>query len=249
MKTKLLSAVAVTALLLGVTVASAQDQSGGNMQGGNAGAAQNDSGGGSLSGGNAGTEGVCPPDQCPQGAAQAPQPGSAETGQALQPGAADSGQAVQGEDQDATEGQASQDQDEDQNTGQATQEQGQDQNGTATAQRKKRNASGEETRTGQNQDANEPQTTGSTDAAVDINDEQRTEIHNTIIESHVEPVAHVDFDINIGVAVPTTVVLHPLPPRIVEVVPAYRGYEFFMLADGTIIIVNPRSHAIVYVLA
>lgn len=255
MKTKLLSAVAVTALVMSVSLASAQDN-GGGMQGGNSDAMQNNSGGGSLSGGNAGSEGVCPPEQCPQGAAEAPQPGSAETGQGMQ-----QGQAVQGEDQNATEGQARQTQDQDQNTGQARQNQDQDQNtgqasqdqgqgqmDKATAQRKKRNANGEETQTGQNQGKNEPQTTGSTNATADITEEQRTEIHKTIVESHVEPVAHVDFDIDVGVAVPSTVVLHPLPPRIVELVPAYAGYEFFMLADGRIIIVEPASHAIVYVL-
>lgn len=244
MKTKLLSAVAATALLVGVSVASAQDKSGGGTQGGNTDVMQNNSGGGTLSGGNPGTEGVCPPEKCPQGAAQAPQPGSAETGQGMQ-----QGQAVQGEDQNATQDEAQQNQEQDQNTGQASQDQGKSKKGTATAQRKKRNANGEETQTGQNQDATEPETTGSTNATADISDEQRTEIHQTIVESHVEPVAHVDFDIDVGIAVPSTIVLHPLPPRIVEIVPAYRGYEFFMLADGRIIIVDPGTHAIVYVLA
>ena len=59
----------------------------------------------------------------------------------------------------------------------------------------------------------------------------------------------VDFDINIGVAVPSTIVLHPLPPRIIEIVPAYASYQYFVLADGTIIIVEPGSLQIVYVIA
>ena len=37
----------------------------------------------------------------------------------------------------------------------------------------------------------------------------------------------VDFDINIGVAVPSTIVLHPLPPRIIEIVPAYAELPVF----------------------
>ena len=52
----------------------------------------------------------------------------------------------------------------------------------------------------------------------------------------------------IGVAVPSTVVLHPLPPRVIEIVPDYRGYEYFVLADGRIIIVEPGTLKIVYVL-
>jgi len=241
-----LSAVAVTALLMSVTLAPAEDKSGGAMQGGNSTVMQNNSGGGTLQGGNPGTEGVCPPDQCPQGAAQAPEPGAADTGQALQ-----------GEDQDTMPGQASEEQGEDQ-TGTAAANQRkkpaandeETQTGTAAANpRKKPAANDKETQTGQNQNADEPQTTGSTNASADITDEQRTEIRSSFHEHHVKPVAHVDFDINVGVAVPTTIVLHPVPTRIVEIVPAYRGYEYFELADGTIVIVDPGSHAIVYVLA
>ena len=58
----------------------------------------------------------------------------------------------------------------------------------------------------------------------------------------------IDIDINVGVAVPSTVVLHPLPPRVIEIVPAYRGYEYFVLADGRIIIVEPGTLKIVYIL-
>ena len=54
----------------------------------------------------------------------------------------------------------------------------------------------------------EPATTGAIAAKGKISDEQRTEIRNTIVETHVEPVDHVDFDISIGVAVPSTVVLY-----------------------------------------
>jgi len=92
---------------------------------------------------------------------------------------------------------------------------------------------------------NEPATTGS----VEINDEQRTTIKQTIIKHSPRPVEHVDFDINIGVTIPHTVELHTLPPEIVEIVPAYRHYEYFVLADGTIVIVDPNAWRIVYVIA
>ena len=105
----------------------------------------------------------------------------------------------------------------------------------------------EEVRTGQKAKPDEPATTGSIDA-VQIDEKQAGAIRETLHEVHVDPVAEVDFDINIGVAVPSTVVLHPLPPRIVEIVPAYSGYQFFVLADGTIIIVDPGTLHIVYVL-
>ncbi|WP_117195971.1 DUF1236 domain-containing protein [Rhizobium terrae] len=87
------------------------------------------------------------------------------------------------------------------------------------------------------------ETTGS----INISTEQRTEVRNILVQNKVEPV-DVDVDVSVGVAVPTTVELHPLPPRIVEIVPAYRGYEYFVLADGRIIIVEPSTHEVVYIL-
>ncbi|MGK6316230.1 DUF1236 domain-containing protein [Neorhizobium sp. DT-125] len=89
---------------------------------------------------------------------------------------------------------------------------------------------------------------GETTGSIDISTEQQTEIRNVFVENRVEPV-DVDVEVNVGAAVPTTVELHPLPPRIVEIVPAYRGYEYFVLADGRIIIVEPSTHEVVYVLA
>jgi len=87
------------------------------------------------------------------------------------------------------------------------------------------------------------ETTGS----IDISIEQKTVIKNTIVETKVKP-ADVDIKVRVGVSVPNTVVLHPLPPRVIELVPAYRDYVYFLLADGTIVIVDPDSHEVVYVI-
>ena len=83
---------------------------------------------------------------------------------------------------------------------------------------------------------------------MELKDEQKTELRTAVTEAGVEPLASVDFDLRIGVTIPQTVALHPLPPRFVKVIPAYADYRFFMLADGTIIIVDPGSWRIVYVL-
>ena len=48
-----------------------------------------------------------------------------------------------------------------------------------------------------------------------------------------------NFEMNVGTRIPQTVELHPLPPRIVKIVPRYEGYRYFLLADGRIIIVDP----------
>jgi hypothetical protein len=116
-----------------------------------------------------------------------------------------------------------------------------EQGGTA----KKQNAQ----QTGQD---NDPMTTGATGKAErDIPIEKRTVIREKIITRNVTRIERdkIDFDINIGIAVPGTIALQPLPPDIIEVVPAYQGYQFFVLSDGTIIIVDPGTLQIVYVLA
>jgi len=89
-----------------------------------------------------------------------------------------------------------------------------------------------------------PAKTGS----INITSEQQTTIRKTIVEEHVKPVAHLDVDVRVGVKVPRTVTFHRLPPEIVKVVPQYEGYEFFILADGTIVIVDPNSLTIVSVM-
>jgi hypothetical protein len=96
------------------------------------------------------------------------------------------------------------------------------------------------------QDAQAP--SDETTASIDLSSEQRTEIRDVIVESRVEPV-EIDVNLSVGVAVPRTVTLNPLPPRIIEIVPAYSGYQYFVLADGRIIIVEPATYEVVYILA
>ncbi|TPM34337.1 DUF1236 domain-containing protein [Mesorhizobium sp. B2-3-5] len=79
--------------------------------------------------------------------------------------------------------------------------------------------------------------------------EQKTEITQVIKETKVQPVANVDFDVSVGVEIPRHKIrLHRLPARIVKIVPAYESYEYFVLADGRIVIVDPDSLKIVLIL-
>jgi len=83
--------------------------------------------------------------------------------------------------------------------------------------------------------------------SINISTEQRTEIRNVIVENKVETVKPT-FSVSVGVAVPKTVKLHRLPPKVVEIVPQYRTYEYFVLADNRIVIVEPSTYEIVYIL-
>ncbi len=93
--------------------------------------------------------------------------------------------------------------------------------------------------------------TGSVSRAEDITVEKRKVIRERLVSTSVTKIerSQINFDINVGVSVPTTIVLNPLPLDVVEIVPAYRGYQYFLLADGTIVIVEPSSLQIVFVLS
>ncbi|RUX05910.1 MULTISPECIES: DUF1236 domain-containing protein [unclassified Mesorhizobium] len=79
--------------------------------------------------------------------------------------------------------------------------------------------------------------------------EQKTQITQVFRETKVEPVASVNFDVSVGIEVPRHKIrLHRLPARIVKIVPAYEAYEYFVLADGRIVIVDPDTYKIVLIL-
>lgn len=90
--------------------------------------------------------------------------------------------------------------------------------------------------------------TSATASITNVTVDQRTEITNVIREERVEPVPAIDFSVSVGVAVPHHVHLHRLPARIVKIIPAYRHYEYFVLADGRIVIVDPNDLKIVVIL-
>jgi hypothetical protein len=56
----------------------------------------------------------------------------------------------------------------------------------------------------------------------------------------------VDFQLNVGVAVPRSVKLAAVPTTIIEIQPSWRGFEYFLVGDQ-IVIVNPRTMEIVAV--
>jgi hypothetical protein len=90
---------------------------------------------------------------------------------------------------------------------------------------------------------------GKTASITNVTVEQKTQVTQIIHETRVEPVKSVDFDISVGIEVPRHKVrLHRLPARIVKIVPAYEAYEYFVLADGRIVIVDPDTYTIVLIL-
>jgi hypothetical protein len=77
--------------------------------------------------------------------------------------------------------------------------------------------------------------------------EKQTQIVSAIKQEKVEEVTNVNFNISVGATVPATVHYHPLPARIVEIYPEWRGYDF-ILVRGKYVIVRPQTHEIVYII-
>ncbi|WP_420738109.1 DUF1236 domain-containing protein [Bradyrhizobium japonicum] len=77
--------------------------------------------------------------------------------------------------------------------------------------------------------------------------EKRTQITSAIKQEKVEEVTNVNFNLSIGTAVPAGVRYHPMPSRIVEIYPEWRGYDF-ILVHGKYIVLRPHTHEIVYII-
>ena len=89
----------------------------------------------------------------------------------------------------------------------------------------------------------------STSTSVNLSSEQKTKIHSIIVSERSAPrVEHVDFSVNVGTVVPRgKVKFAPIPASIVEIEPAWRGYEYFLVGNE-IVVVDPSTLKIVAVL-
>lgn len=98
-------------------------------------------------------------------------------------------------------------------------------------------------------DNSRSQTTGNaaTSATAAPPAEKRSQISSAIKSERVESVTNVNFNVSVGTTVPSSVRFHPLPSRIVEIYPEWRGYDF-ILVNGRYVILRPETHEIVYII-
>jgi hypothetical protein len=130
-------------------------------------------------------------------------------------------------------------------TGQSPQNERRDQNRANEERRQDRNE-------GANVNERENRTTGQgaagSRANVNITAEQRTRIHDVILKERSAPrSSSVNFDVRVGSKVPRTVRFAPLPLTIIEIEPAWRGYEYFLVGEE-IVVVDPNTMEIVAVI-
>ncbi|MEO6395306.1 MAG: hypothetical protein ABIO40_05300 [Devosia sp.] len=91
-----------------------------------------------------------------------------------------------------------------------------------------------------------PDASGAT--AFAIGAAEAAEIQRLILEQHPSIVQSVDVALRVGMKLFADIVLQPLPGAVAKVVPALAGYQFFLLADGRIVICQPATRQIVLIL-
>jgi hypothetical protein len=95
---------------------------------------------------------------------------------------------------------------------------------------------------GQKQDAQQK-----SGGSVTFTTEQRTRVRTTVLQDSNAPRAtSVNFSINVGTAVPTSVRVVTVPQLILDVQPEWRGHMYFIVGDQIIIV--DRNHRIVAVI-
>jgi len=78
--------------------------------------------------------------------------------------------------------------------------------------------------------------------------EHHAKVWEAIRGEKAAPFTGARFSMSVGEAVPQAVRLNRLPTRVIEFAPQYRGYEYVQVGDE-ILIVDPRTHRIVAVIA
>jgi len=106
----------------------------------------------------------------------------------------------------------------------------------------------QQTQEGQSSDQ---MTTGATGkVATEIPAEKKVVVREKLVSKNVTRIerSKINVNISIGVRIRRTITFYPVPPEVVAIVPAYEGYLYFVLDDGTIVIVEPSTYEVVYVL-
>ena len=74
-----------------------------------------------------------------------------------------------------------------------------------------------------------------------LNDEQRTRIRRPCSRRDIPRVDHVDFSVNVGTEVPTSVRIVEVPPTLIEIYPEWQGDQYFVESDDIVIVDHSRK--------
>lgn len=100
----------------------------------------------------------------------------------------------------------------------------------------------------QDKDAKSGSTVGAASSgSVNLTTEQRTTIRKEVLTSSAPRATNINFQVNVGTVVPSTVHVVEVPATIIKIHPQWKGYRYFVYNDE-IVIVEPRTLKIIAVL-
>ena len=82
-------------------------------------------------------------------------------------------------------------------------------------------------------------------AVIDLSPDQRTTVYRSITRERVRVAPPADFRARVGVEVPDSVELYPIPETVE--VPAIRRYRYTVI-DNQVVLVDPGTHRVVEVI-
>lgn len=85
------------------------------------------------------------------------------------------------------------------------------------------------------------------DRAVQLSPEQRTRVRDTIVREHDHRIDHADFALSVGTRIPRSERVYELPPDLISIVPEYRGFKYILVRDE-LVILDPVTLEIVAVI-
>jgi hypothetical protein len=91
------------------------------------------------------------------------------------------------------------------------------------------------------------ESTGAASATVTTQQTTRIREHRSALTRGRVDRSRINFNISVGTTIPRTVTFYELPPAIIEVVPAWRGYRYILVEDE-IVIIDPTTYRIVAVI-
>ncbi len=86
---------------------------------------------------------------------------------------------------------------------------------------------------------------GTKGSIANISTEQKTRVKSVFSGHLVAPARDINVAVSVGVVVPRSVHFYPVPEDVVTIVPDYRGYEYFMIDDSQLAIVDPNTLEVV----
>lgn len=80
-----------------------------------------------------------------------------------------------------------------------------------------------------------------------VSEDKKVRVKSVFARHRVERVRDLGVAVNVGVRLPRNKVrrVYPVPEEIVRIVPEYRGYDYIMLEDGRVLIIDPDTYEIV----